>query len=74
MCIIYYLYLIFGSHGGNRVVRVHDDVHEGVEHGEEGRVASDEPAGAGPARQGHKAVVNDVEETATLVGDPTLTV
>ena len=40
-------------------------MHERVEHGEEGGVAPAEPAGAGPAGQGHDAVVNDVEEAAT---------
>lgn len=49
------------SHGGEQVVRVHDDVHEGVEQAEEGAVAAGRELDAEPHGHRHAAVVDDVQ-------------
>ena len=48
--------------GGRQVVRVHDDVHEGVEDASEGDVPSGEEPHRRPHVQGHQKVVGDVQE------------
>lgn len=53
--------LELGSHGGEQVVRVHDDVHEGVEQAEEGAVAAGGELDAEPHRHRHAAVVDHVQ-------------
>lgn len=49
------------SHCGEQVVRVHDDVHEGVQQAEERAVAARSELHAEPDGHGHAAVVDDVQ-------------
>ncbi len=48
--------------GGRQVVRVHDDVDEGVQDAPEGDVPSGEEPHRRPHVQGHQKVVGDVQE------------
>ena len=59
--------LVLGSHGGDHVVEVHDDVDESVEEGEECRVAARGELQAHPDGEGHDSMVNDVERRDVLV-------
>lgn len=49
------------SHRREHVVRVHNDVHEGVEQAEEGGMAAGRELHSEPDRHRHHSVVNDVE-------------
>ena len=42
-------HLVLWAHGGDHVVKVHEDVDEGIEKREEGSVASGEPPHPRPA-------------------------
>ena len=53
--------LILGAHGGQQVVRVHDDVNEGVEHSEERSVATGREFDTPPNGGRHDAVVNHMQ-------------
>lgn len=59
--------LDFGSHRGEHVVSVHDDVHERVEEAEERAVAAGREFDAPPHRRGHDAVVDDVQRRHLVV-------
>lgn len=48
------------SHGGDHVIKVHDDVYKSVKKSEEGAVAARGKLHAHPDRRGHDAVMNDV--------------
>lgn len=52
---------VLGSHGGDHVVEVHDDVHERVEQAEERRVAAGREAQTEPHAHRHDAVVHHVQ-------------
>lgn len=53
--------LELGAHGGKQVVRVHDNVHKGVEQAEKGAVAAGRELDAEPHGHGHATVVDDVQ-------------
>lgn len=53
--------LHLGSHGGQHVVGVHDNMDEGVQETEEARVATGSELDAPPHRGGHNSVVDDVQ-------------
>ena len=59
--------LVAGSQGGHHVIEVHDDVDEGVEQSEEGRVTAGAEADADPDAERHDAVVDDVQQRNVLV-------
>lgn len=59
--------LVLRSHGGDHVVEVHDDVYEGVEEGEEGRVAARCELESHPDRERHNTVVDHVQGRDMLV-------
>lgn len=51
-----------GSHGGQHVVRVHDDVDEGVDDADERAVPAGVVLGGSPGDHGHHGVVVHVQE------------
>lgn len=53
--------LVFGSHGGEKVVRVHDDVHERVEQTEESSVSARGEFHSPPNGGRHETVVDHVQ-------------
>ena len=59
--------LILRAHRRDHVVEVHDDVDEGVEEGEEGRVAARCELEAHPDGEGHDAVVDHMQRRHVLV-------
>lgn len=50
------------SHGGEHVVRVHEDVDEGVDQAQERAMATRKVLDANQAADGHQRVVVDVQE------------
>lgn len=50
------------SHGGEHVVRVHEDVDEGVDQSQEGSMATRKVLDANQAADGHQSVMVDVQE------------
>lgn len=59
--------LHLGSHGGQHVVGVHEDVHEGVQEAKKGRVATGGELDAPPDGDGHDAVVDHVQRGHLIV-------
>lgn len=59
--------LVLGSHGGNHIIEVHDNVDKGVEQAEESRVTAGCEADAEPNAHGHDAVMDHMEERDVLV-------
>jgi hypothetical protein len=55
------------THGGHHVVKVHDDVDEGVEQTEKGRVTARRETNSEPDAHWHDAVVNDVQKRNVLI-------
>ena len=60
-------FLILWTHGGHHVVKVHDDVDEGVEQTEKGRVTARRETNSKPDAHWHDAVVNDVQKRNVLI-------
>ena len=59
--------LVLGSHGGDHVIKVHDDVDERVEQAEEGRVTAGSEANAEPHAHRHDTVVHHVQQRDVLL-------
>lgn len=59
--------LVLWAHRRDHVVEVHDDMHEGVEESEEGRVTTWREFQAHPDREGHDSVVDYVQRRDLLV-------
>ncbi len=59
--------LVLGTHGGHHVVKVHDNVDEGVEQTEKGGVATGSEADSEPDTHRHNTVVDDVKKGDVLV-------
>ena len=55
-------FLVLRTHGGHHVVKVHDNVDEGVEQTKKGRVAARRETNSEPDAHWHDAVVNDVQK------------
>ena len=53
--------LVFGSHGGNQVISVHNNMHRGIEEAEEGAVTTRGEFHTPPNSSRHDTVVNDVQ-------------
>lgn len=53
--------LYFGSHCGQHVVGVHEDVHEGVQEPKECRMSTRGEFNAPPDRNGHNTMMNDMQ-------------
>lgn len=53
--------LYFGSHCGQHIVGVHEDVHEGVQEPKECRVSTWGEFNAPPDRNGHNTMMNDMQ-------------
>jgi hypothetical protein len=60
-------FLVLRAHGGHHVVEVHDDVDEGVEQTEEGRVTAGRETNSEPDAHWHDAVVDDVQQRNVLI-------
>ena len=54
--------LVLRSHGRQHVVEIHDDMDTGVEKSKEGSVAAGQETGAGPDREGHDAMMDDMQQ------------
>lgn len=59
--------LHLGSHGGQHVVGVHEDVHEGVQEAKECRVSARCEFDAPPNGDGHDAMMDDVQRGHLIV-------
>lgn len=61
------VFLEFWSHRGQHIVKVHDDVHEGVDDANEGSVTAGEVFGAAPGYHRHDGVVVQVQERYLVI-------